>query len=169
MRSSKGKVTAPYIIRLLSVRWLTFIRMFGVLSILALVSSAEAQDGNLVWAKRAGGTVGDETFRIAVDNAGNSYVSGFFAGSMTVGQGELNQTVLTSAGADDIFVAKYNSNGTLQWAKGAGGTDIENGRDIAVDGSGNSYVTGFFGSSATFGLGEANQALLTSAGTTDIF
>ena len=42
-----------------------------------------------------------------MDGAGNSYVTGRFAGSATFGPGETNETTLTSAGAEDIFVAKY--------------------------------------------------------------
>ncbi len=66
-----------------------------------------AQD--LVWAKRAGGTGDlDLGFDIAVDGAGNSYVTGGFSGSATFGPGETNETTLTSsAGSFEIFVAKY--------------------------------------------------------------
>ena len=125
--------------------------------------------GALQWAKRAGGTGFDEAYGIAVDGSGNSYVTGYFEGSATFGQGQANQTVLTAAGGADIFVAKYNSSGALQWAKRAGGTVDEVGYGIGVDSSGNSYVTGYFEGSATFGQGQANQTLLTAAGGSDIF
>ena len=49
---------------------------------------------------------------------------------------------LTSDGDRDIFSAKYTADGDLVWAKRAGGADRDGGRDIAVDGSGNAYVTG---------------------------
>ena len=55
----------------------------------------------------------------------------------------------------------------LVWAKRAGGTSLAEGRGIAVDGLGNSYVTGRFVGSATFGLGEMNATTLTSADTFD--
>jgi len=125
--------------------------------------------GLLQWVKRAGGTGADRSFSITVDESGNVYVSGLFQGTATFGLGEANQTALTSAGSDDIFVAQYDSTGLLQWAKRAGGTGSDGGLGIAVDGLGNSYVTGWFSSAATFGLGEANQTALTSAGGRDIF
>src|SRR5262245_44936828 len=92
-----------------------------------------------------------------------------FQGSANFGSGVLNQTTLVSAGPTDMFVAKYDSNGMLLWAKRAGGISSDVGQGIAVDGSGNSYVTGIFQGSATFGSGELNQTTLVSAGPTDIF
>jgi hypothetical protein len=123
-----------------------------LLAILAFTTFALAQ--NLLWAKRAGGTGDDicgglqsnneRCAGIAVDGSGNSYVTGSFQFTATFGPGEANQTQLTFVGNSDIFIAKYNSNGTLAWAKQAGGSGIDGGFGIAVDGSGNSYVTGFF-------------------------
>ena len=134
---------------------------------LPMSPALRAQD--LVWAERAGGTSADFGFGIAVDGAGNSYVTGEFQGSATFGPGETNETTLTSAGDRDIFVAKYDASGDLVWAKRAGGTSNDQGRGIAVDGSGNSFVTGSFQDPATFGPGETNETTLTSAGGSDIF
>ncbi len=136
---------------------------------LSLQMSPALRAQDLVWAKRAGGTSSDSGAGIALDGAGNSYVTGAFIGSATFGPGETNETTLTSAGDDDIFVAKYDASGDLVWAKRAGGTGFDAGIGIAVDGSGNSYVTGFFQGSATFGPGETNETTLTSAGISDIF
>jgi Ca2+-binding RTX toxin-like protein len=121
-----------------------------------------------VWARQAGGTSFDRGRGIAVDNSGNSYVTGVFSGTATFGPGEANETTLTSAGSD-VFVAKYDSTGALVWAKQAGGTSEDSGQGIAVDGSGNSYVTGQFDGTATFGPGEANETTLTSDGSSDVF
>lgn len=131
--------------------------------------------GNLIWARRSGGAAGhDRGFAIAADGSGNSYVSGLFNGSATFGRGQANQITLNSSGLDDAFFAKYDSNGLLQWAKAAGGTGSDGGLGVAVDGFGNSYVTGFFNGithpgPATFGQGEANQTTLTAAGDRDVF
>ncbi len=111
------------------------------------------------WAKRAGGTSNEQGLDIAVDASGNSYVTGRFQASATFGT-----TTLTSAGLDDIFVAKHDASGALVWAKSAGGTSSDFGNGIAVDASGNSYVTGYFQGTATFGA-----TTFTSAGATDTF
>ena len=100
-------------------------------------------------------------------------MTGRFQGTATFGPGEANETTLTGAGPRDVFVAKYDSTGALVWAKqavaGTGGSDVDWGQGIGVDGSGNSYVTGFFNGTAIFGPGEANQTTLTSAGEGDVF
>lgn len=114
---------------------------------------------NITALASAGGTSYDEGNGIAVDASGNVYVTGSYNGTATFGT-----TTKTSAGGEDIFVAKYNSSGVLQWVQSAGGTSEDWGNGIAVDGSGNVYVTGRYGSPATFG----NNSL-TSVGVTDIF
>jgi len=124
-------------------------------------------NGDLVWAKQAGGGGHLVSRGIAVGTSGNSYVTGLFVGGITFGAGEANETTLVIAGSTDIFVARYDGNGGLVWAKQAGGSGDLVSRGIAVDTSGNSYVTGDFQGSATFGAGEANETTLVGFG--DIF
>jgi len=115
-------------------------------------------NGNLLWAEQAGGSLYDFGHDITIDGSGNSLVTGYFEGSATFGD-----TILTSLGSRDVFIAKYDENGNLLWAEQAGGSGAE-GRDIAVDGSGNSLVTGYFEGSATFG-----DTTLTVSGFENIF
>ncbi len=126
-------------------------------------------DGLLLWAKAAGGLSFDFVASIVVDAFGNSYLTGEFLGAATFGAGETNETTLISAGLDDIFVAKYSADGLLLWAKQTGGSESDSGISIAVDASGNSYVTGEFTGSVTFGASEIHETTLSSAGSTDIF
>ncbi|WP_428662009.1 SBBP repeat-containing protein [Runella sp.] len=114
---------------------------------------------NLLAISSAGGTGVDEARSIAVDGNGNVYVTGYFEGTATFGT-----VTKTSAGYRDIFVAKYDKSGSVQWVQSAGGTGNDFGYGIAVDGNGNVYVTGAFSGTATFG-----SAIKTSAGETDIF
>ena len=119
-----------------------------------------AQLNPWLWARNAGGSSSDYCNSIAVDVNGNSYVTGSFQGSATFGS-----TTLTTVGYDDIFVAKLDSNGNWLWARNAGGSSPDFGYGIAVDASGNSYVTGYFGgTTATFG-----STTLTTNGGYDIF
>lgn len=134
--------------RLLQIRHLGVV----IVSILLLIGVADeiALGQSLAWAKRAGGTNFDQGEGIAVDGAGNSYVTGWFTGSATFGPGETNETTLTSAGSD-VFVAKYGSNGSLLWVRQASGPDSHTrGEAISVDAAGNSYITGVFRFAITF-------------------
>jgi hypothetical protein len=111
------------------------------------------------WAVKAGGSAGEMGYGIAVDSSGNAYVTGEFSGTATFGS-----TNLTSSGSYDIFIAKLSSSGSWQWVVKAGGSASDNGMGIAVDSSGNAYVTGSFYGTATFG-----STSLTSSGSQDIF
>ena len=125
-------------------------------------------DGTLLWATSAGGgSDTDQGFGIASDARGNSYVTGAFIETATFGAGD-NETELTSAGDIDVFVAKYAPDGTLLWATSAGGSDFDQGHGIATDPRGNTYVTGWFLGTATFGTGD-NETELDSAGGFDVF
>lgn len=92
------------------------------------------------WVNSLGSTSVDQGKRIVKDAAGNSYVTGFFSGTMSLG----GSNVLSSAGLRDIFLAKYDASGNLEWAKGIGGAEDDEGKDLAVDNLGNIYLVGEF-------------------------
>ena len=111
------------------------------------------------WAKSIGGTLYDDGNSVATDSSGNVYVIGYYRGTVTIGS-----ITLTSAGDTDVFVAKYNTSGTVQWAKSIGGASSDRGHGIATDSSGNVYVTGYYQGTVTIG-----STTLTSAGSYDVF
>ncbi len=115
-------------------------------------------NGNWLWATKAGGSNGDQGYGITIDDAGNSFVTGYFQGIATFGSYSI-----TTSGFYDIFVAKMDANGNWQWATQAGGSEIDIGYGITIDDAGNSYVTGYFEETATFG-----SYSLTSSGSWDI-
>jgi hypothetical protein len=115
--------------------------------------------GNFLWAKRAGGISWDSGNGIAVDSSGNTYITGYFNGIAVFGA-----TTLISAGGDDTYIAKVDIGGNFLWAKRAGGTSSDRGSDIALDSSGNAYITGWFEGTAVFGA-----TTLTSVWGRDVF
>ncbi|MCX6244164.1 MAG: SBBP repeat-containing protein [Bacteroidetes bacterium] len=118
-------------------------------------------NGNVLWAKCAVGTAPDGGYTVAVDASGNPYVAGWFD-SPTITFGTIT---LTNVGNNDMFLVKYDANGNVLWAKGAGGTTDDYSLSVAVDASGNSFVTGWFDSpTITFGT-----STLTNAGNNDMF
>jgi hypothetical protein len=120
------------------------------------------ENGNLVWAKSAGGSSTEVVRSVTVDAAGNSYITGYFqsGSSMTFG------TITITNNSTNIFIAKYDSNGNTIWAKSLGGNDLDYGVGISVDTIGNLYISGHFNSpTITFGT-----TTLTNVGsTTDFF
>lgn len=111
------------------------------------------------WTATSGGAYNDTGHAVGVDGNGNPYIAGGFADTTDFGGRQL-----VSAGGSDMVIARYNPNGVLQWALGAGGPADDHARNIAVDRYGNSYVTGDFRDSAAFG-----DVTLASAGSSDIF
>jgi hypothetical protein len=126
-------------------------------------------DGDLIWAKRAGGISSDQGSSLAIDDSGNTYVTGVFQESAIFGPGETGELTLTSDGDSDLFIAKYAADGELIWAKRAGGTDSDLANSLAVDASGDAYLTGTFTGAATFGAGETGEITLTSDGDSDLY
>lgn len=121
--------------------------------------------GAFLWARQATGPNDDQGNSIGVDGAGNVYVTGVIGG----GSVQFATQSITSTGVDDIFVAKYNAAGFLQWVLNCGGVFSDVGNGIAVRAAGNFYVTGVFHTAATFKSTFGLSVSLTSNGTGDIF
>lgn len=103
-------------------------------------------EGNWLWAVRAGGLSFDQGAGLALDSAGNAILSGSFRGDAVFGG-----YLLKSAGSSDVFVAKLDSSGDWLWAVQAGGTATDEGLAVALDSSGNAFLTGRVWGSAAFG------------------
>ncbi|UOQ54523.1 hypothetical protein [Hymenobacter cellulosivorans] len=86
-----------------------------------------------------------------MDAAGDLYVAGAFGGrTLTLGATTLTNTCSNPYGSD-LYVAKLSSGGQWLWAYQASGPGSKDASRIALDASGNVYLTGNFGTSATFG------------------
>jgi len=108
-------------------------------------------NGNVIWAKSAGGIYSDHGSSIAIDAAGNTYITGGFS-SPTITYGATTLTNNSNNIYSDIFIAKYDVNGNVLWVKSSGGTSDDEGESIALDAAGNAYITGYFQSpTITFG------------------
>jgi hypothetical protein len=108
-----------------------------------------SSQGDLKWASQFRGSVGGQPvpIGIACNNSGETYVFGQLTGTALFG----GTTLTTPAGVFDNFVAKFDSTGNAVWAEDCGTRPGSLGGGIAVDGSGNCYITGVFKRMAQFG------------------
>lgn len=101
----------------------------------------DASDNNFTivdsgWARKWGDTGYDGSHDVVYDSNGNIFISG--------------TSVYVPTGRNWAFVAKFNPCGALQWSKKWGGTGITQGYGLAVDSSGNCYITGNFYGTTNF-------------------
>jgi hypothetical protein len=116
--------------------------------------------GTHLWSARFGDTVNDYGRDVAVDGAGNVLVTGEFRGIVNFGG-----VPLSSAGNEDIFLAKLNAGGGHVWSRRFGdASHAQAGFAVAADGDDNIVLTGWFWGSVDLGGGT-----LFSAGEKDIF
>jgi hypothetical protein len=93
-----------------------------------------------VFSANVGGAGFDEGFAVATDTAGNVYVAGLTNSPSFPG------TNTEPSGADDMFVSKFSPSGQLLYSLLVGGSSFDEVSGIALDASGNLYVTGLTGS-----------------------
>jgi gliding motility-associated-like protein len=119
------------------------------------------------WLRSIGDNNNEEIKDAILDSNGDLVMAGFFSNSINTGVGTLN-----SSGNTDIIVIKTDDAGDPIWAVKAGGTGVDRANSVAEDAAGNTYITGYFQSSATFGSinvtgggWEAYAAKIDAAGT----
>jgi len=145
---------------------------YALLSLaLFLPALAHAQEAASFDAYAAGGTRSDIGEDVAMDTAGNVYVTGSFEGTAAFGG-----LSLTAADDDpsndwqDVFVVKYDASGTALWARRAGtGVFNDFAEGLAVGPDGSVYVAGYFTGIATWDGGGNPDVELTTRNDFDGF
>ena len=102
--------------------------------------------GALLWVRQIGGTGVDGAYSASLSSAGILYIAGSFNGTAS-----FDTQTRTSAGGDDIFIARYASTGALVWVDRCGGTGNEYDGGVACGANGTIYVGGQFTNTAQFG------------------
>ena len=116
------------------------------------ITKLNATGTALVYSTYLGGSDEDYVFGLAIDGSGNAYVTGF---TPSTNFPVLNAFQPTIGGGFDAYVTKLNATGAAlvyssylggsgnEGLTSAGGTELQLAGGIAVDGSGNAYLTGF--------------------------
>ena len=97
-------------------------------------------DPTLAWGTYYGGISRDCALATACDNRGNVFICGFTKSVSNIATSGAYQTVYN--GAEDVFLSKFNSAGSLLWATYYGGESQDYANGIACDTAGNIYITG---------------------------
>lgn len=111
--------------------------------------------GSVTWVKQFGGTGSDAAYANALDASGNIFVSGYFSGAMTVD----GIAVASTNNTQDVFLAKLDPAGNLEWIETFGGTDHDFVYDLAVDQAGNAIITGHFKGTISVGPNTYNSVI----------
>jgi hypothetical protein len=90
--------------------------------------------GNWQWTKQDGTGQDDDSHAVAVDSAGNIYITGYVRG---------NFHGITRVALADIFISKYDPSGNRLWSALFGSSDVDEGCSITCDASNNVYVAGY--------------------------
>lgn len=118
--------------------------------------------GNIIWSRGTGGSGYDEIYSVATDNLGNLYLTGTFSSPSIV----FGSVTLARSGGSDMFLVKYNTNGSVIWGKREGASNcVVVGNGVTTDKLGNVFVTGSYrNGSIVFGT-----TTLTNHGSDDFF
>jgi hypothetical protein len=96
-------------------------------------------DGTREWSKAFGGNGSDFCNRVALDKNGGVILAGTFENTLN-----FDGTPFTSKGSSDVFVAKLDADGALDWIKSIGGPSVDKLYGLAVDSDDNIVVAGSF-------------------------
>ncbi len=106
-----------------------------------------SQDYVYDWVRSAGGDGWDLATEIVTDSRKNIYITGGFQRTIFFGNDSL-----ISKGDRDIFIAKYDSLGSLQWLQQIGGAGYDTPEDLVLDKAGNLLLAGSFQDSCFAGI-----------------
>jgi PKD repeat protein len=123
------------------------------------IAKLASNGASAVWAKKVGGTGADAALTLGLDASNNVYFTGYYTGILA-----FETSTLPNSGNSNIFLAKYNTAGTFQWAKFAGGVGEDGGLGVSVLTDGSAIICGKFSNSALF-----HGTTITSNGSLDMF
>ncbi len=117
---------------------------------LALLSGCSSGPSDSSWIRLFGSPTEESAHAVALAKDGSVYVVGSSLG-----------TVDTTAnrGGRDVFIAKYDTNGEVQWKRSLGTAENEEARAVAVDQEGNAFVTGYTGGALDGGNGPKDDQI----------
>ncbi|MGQ9847682.1 MAG: T9SS type A sorting domain-containing protein [Bacteroidales bacterium] len=128
-----------------------------VLGVFAFTLQAQS----FMWTKQFKGTGQVNPMEVIQDANGNYYVYGNFNGEL-----KIDTVTITAVALQDVFLAKFDGSGKLQWLKTIAGSGTENSYGIKLSKDGNFiYLSGVFNNTISFW----GQGILYNNGGNDIY
>lgn len=133
-----------------------------------LVSTANSKDifivkldpaGNVLWARKEGGSLPENAYKLTIDNLNNVILTGEYQGVASIGANTFTSTNDPGTGAPsfDLFISKYNSGGTPIWSLSGYADYDDRGLSVAVDAQNNIFFTGQFSDTLNFASNTYNN------------
>lgn len=114
-------------------------------------------DGSFRWVRQL--DVGDVN-DIEADGEGSAVVLGRYQGAAVLSVGEPDETVLEGIGDIDLFLARYDADGSIDWARRDGGQDDVMPAGLGLLGDSSYVVAGKLNGATTFGAGEEHETII---------
>lgn len=128
-----------------------------------------SSSGNLLWAKSFGGVSAELVFDIKMNNPNTLMLTGFYHDTVDFDPG-LSVYNLFSAGYQDAYLLKLNTNGDFQWAKSYGGSaGTDQLCSVDFDSDNNIYIGGYFKGTVDLDLGPDTLNYTTVSSWQDLF
>ena len=125
-------------------------------------------DGVPSWGSMITGNGTDVDYGLSADSNGNVFITGYSGStSVTFGSGSTALALSNpnpNAAVTFGYLAKYSTNGTVQWVRSLSGLSTTNGYAVTSDSSGNVIVGGYFNQSLTLASPALTQTLTSSGG-----
>lgn len=119
--------------------------------LLSLLITSNTYTQNLDWAYTIGNSAEDNCSSMATDSVGNIHVTGKFINTADFNPGGSSFALnTTETDTNDIYLAKYNSDGNLIWAFSLSCSNWEYEPKITLDGTGNILMAGVFAVTTDF-------------------
>ena len=126
-------------------------------------------DGVFLWAKNIPINTSYGNNSITIDASANIFITGYFNGlSVDFDPGPGTATLTSASFSNDIYIAKFDSDGNYLWAKAIGSIADDRGNEILINNSGEIILTGNFNNAVDFDPGPGT-ATLTSVWSQDIY
>lgn len=109
---------------------------------------------NQFWGSSTTSNFTNEAIDVEIDNSGNIYVAGYISGETSF---NINTVQTSALGNGDIYVAKYNSTGSLLWIKQFGGNFSDRPTDLCLGDANTIYITGQYYGQVAFGSTTLNS------------